>query len=160
MKCQMTITVLVCLAAGLTQPLRAQNPRRISRTSARAGSAAGLAPTTAETNPSGQYSTPDLDDLRAQLLKLGDTIEQFSTLAPPDSVDLDSLHQAESQIKQMPYQQLNLLRAGLSPSKINSRLQRAREQIKPYADQLAQALTHFRLYPGCATLLGTQWPAE
>jgi len=139
MKCQLTITAVVCLAAGLTQPLQAQNPKRISRTSGPAGGAAGLVPTQAETNPSGQYSAQDLEDLRALLLKLGDTVEQFAILAPPDSVDLDSLHQAESQIRQMPYQQLNALRKGLSPSKINSRLQRARDQIKGYADQRVQA---------------------
>src|SRR5215471_5891520 len=120
----LTMIVVVCIATGMTFPLRAQNPTRLTRaTRATAGATAmsGLAPTDAERSPSGQYSSADLENLRAQLVKLSNTVEQFAALAPPDLVDLDSLHQAQSQIQQMPYQTLNTLRQGLSPSKINAR---------------------------------------
>jgi hypothetical protein len=124
--------VAVCFAAGVTEPLRAQGAKRISRTASRSAGMAGLAPTAAERDPSGQYAPQDLEELRTQLLNLADTVEQFAPLAPPDLVDLDSLREAKAQIQQMSAQQLNTLRQGISPSKITSRIQRAQQEIETY----------------------------
>ncbi len=66
-------------------------------------------------------------------------MEQFATLAPPGLVDSDSLQQAKTQIQQMPYQSLNALRRGLSPSGIKSRLIGPRQQIKSYMEARAGA---------------------
>ena len=128
----LTAIVAVCFAAGVIEPLRAQGAKRISRTAVRSGGMAGLAPTAAERDPSGQYAPQDLEELRTQLLNLADTVEQFAPLAPPDVVDLDSLREAKAQIQQMSVQQLNTLRQGISPSKITSRIQRAQQEIQTY----------------------------
>src|SRR5436309_8942842 len=51
-----TIAVAVCLAAGVAQPLRAQDPSRIERSERRRAAMLGLAPSPAETPVGGQYS--------------------------------------------------------------------------------------------------------
>jgi hypothetical protein len=82
---------------------------------------AGITPSPSESNPSGQYATKDLKDLkdlRCQLLDLADSLKQFAAIAPPDSADLDGLQQARTRIQQMPYEHLNRLRNGISPSKM------------------------------------------
>src|SRR2546426_2603479 len=62
-----TIAVAVCLAAGVAQPLRAQDPSRIERSERRRAAMLGLAPSPAETPVGGQYSPHTLEDLRAEL---------------------------------------------------------------------------------------------
>src|SRR5215471_3131650 len=121
----LSITAAVCLAAT-TQGLNAQNTSRPSRTTARGrsatGSAAGLSPEGSEVNPSGQYSTQQLEEMRAQLMNLADAVEQTASLAPPNLVDMDSLRQVRVQIQAMPYEHLNTLRKGISPTKLKARL--------------------------------------
>jgi hypothetical protein len=129
----LTVTVGLCFSLAVAQPSRAQGVSRISRSSRSSGSARALAPAPGEQSPTGQYSSVELEQTRAQLLDLADTVQQFAALAPPDLVDLDSLNTARAQIQQMPYQQLNTLRQGMSPSKIGSRLTRARQEIAAYS---------------------------
>jgi hypothetical protein len=104
------------------------------------GSAAGLAPEGSEVSPSDQYSTQQLEEMRAQLMNLADAVEQTAALAPPNLVDADSLRQARMQIQTMPYEHLNTLRKGISPSKLKARLTPAQHQLKTYADARAQGL--------------------
>src|SRR5215472_10046379 len=136
----LSITTAVCLTAA-TQGLNAQSsraPRATARGTSATGSAAGLAPEGSEVNPSGQYSTQQLEEMRAQLMNLADAVEQTGALAPPNLVDMDSLRQARTQIQTMPYEHLNTLRKGISPSKLNARLTPARQQLKSYTDSIAQ----------------------
>ncbi|HEY2013120.1 MAG TPA: hypothetical protein VGH38_06430 [Bryobacteraceae bacterium] len=134
------LNAVFCLFLGtaVSQTVYAQSVTRISRNGGRTGAAAGLAPTTAERAPSGQYSAHDLEDLRSQLVSLADTIQDFGAMAPPQLVDLDGLAQARSQIQQMPYKDLNSLRQGLSPSKINTRISMARQSVAVYAKAMAE----------------------
>jgi len=132
-----TMIAVVCVTAVVvTEPLRAQTPTRASVVSGSPGFS--IAPTPEETNPSGQYATSDLEDLRAQLLNLGDALEEWASLAPPGSVDFDSLHQAKANIQRMPYPQLNALRRGLSPSGIKSKIAPARAQFQALVAARAQ----------------------
>ena len=126
-----TIAVVCATAMG---PLHAQTARENARPGGSGDATVGLSSSLAEANPSNQFSTPDLEDLRTQLLSLEDTMEQFATLAPPGLLDNDSLQQAKTQIQQMPYQSLNALRRGLNPSGIKSRLTGPRQQIKSYIE--------------------------
>src|SRR3974377_2151596 len=77
----LSITAVVCLAAT-TQVLNAQGTGRAPRTTPRTGSArggaAGLAPEGAESNPSGQHSAQDLEDMRSQAGEL----REISDLQP------------------------------------------------------------------------------
>lgn len=145
-----TFVAVACCATGVTEQLRAQNVvRPTTRSSARSNrGVASLAPTAAETNPSGQYSASDLEDLRTQLLNLTDAVGQLAVLAP-DLVDQDSLQQAKTQFQQMPQQYLNTLRQGISPTKLNTRLAGARQSLKSYADARAQrvAMSSQKLSP-------------
>ena len=137
----LSITTVVCLLAA-TQDLNAQSAARITRTTPKtasaSGSAAGLAPEGSEVNASGQYSPQDLEDLRTQLMNLTDAVQQMGTLAPSGAVDMSGLQQARTQIQQMPYEQLNTLRKGLSPSKLKTRLDPARAQLSAYTGGQAQ----------------------
>src|SRR5436309_325977 len=76
-----TIAVAVCLAAGVAQPLRAQDPSRIERSERRRAAMLGLAPSPAETPVGGQYSPHTLEDLRAELLNIADgtNVNRFPT---------------------------------------------------------------------------------
>lgn len=112
----LTVTVGLCFSVALVQPSRAQV---IS------------------------YSSADVEELRTQLLGLADTVQQFAALAPSDLVDLDSLENAKAQIQEMPYAQLNTLRQGISPSKIGSRLARARQEIAAYSEKTAETKRKF-----------------
>jgi hypothetical protein len=136
----LTTIVTVCLAAGGADSLLAQRAGgRISATRTGSGVATGgLLPTSSETSSSGTYSTPELEELRTQLLNLGSAVEEFAAIAPPNLVDMDSIRQAKTQIQQMPYEFLNNLRKGVSPSKVGTRVAMARVEIKGYADQVAQ----------------------
>jgi hypothetical protein len=129
----LTITVGLCLSLVVAQPTLAQSTSRATRSSGRNGPFRALAPNSGEQSPTGQYSAADLELFRTQLLDLTDTIQQFGAIAPPDIVDLDSLASAKAQIQAMTYQQLNTLRQGISPSKVSSRLQRARQEIAAYS---------------------------
>jgi hypothetical protein len=133
----LTITVAVCFAAGAGQSLRAQGSNRISRATAGRGTGAGLRPSAAELSPSGQYAPQDLENLRAELLNLADTVRDFAAGAPPDAVDLDGLQEAKAQIQQMSYHDLNVLRQGVSPSRVHARLVRARQAIADYSKSVA-----------------------
>src|SRR6266849_11004258 len=89
-----TITVAVCLAAGVAQPLRAQETRQIPRSAPRSGARFALAPDPAQQVPVGQHPLQTLEDLRGELLNLADTIREFAAYAPAELVDTDSLQQA------------------------------------------------------------------
>ena len=128
-----TITVAVCLAAGVAQPLRAQDPSRIERSERRRAAMLGLAPSPAETPVGGQYSPQTLEDLRAELLNMADSVQEFAAFAPAQLVDTDSLQQARAQIQQMPPQFLNTLRKVIDPAKLHGRLQRARAVLEKYS---------------------------
>ncbi len=128
-----TITVAVCLAAGVAQPLRAQDPSRIERSERRRAAMFGLAPSPAERPVGGQYSPQTLEDFRVELLNLADTVQEFSVLVPANVVDLDSLQQARLQIQQMPAQSFNALRAVIDPARLHARLQRARAVLEKYS---------------------------
>ena len=128
-----TITVAVCLAAGVAQPLRAQDPSRIERSERRRAAMFGLAPDPAERPVGGQYSPQTLEDLRAELLNLTDAVQEFSVLVPVNPVDLDSLQQTRLQIQQMPPQWFNALRAVIDPARLHARLQRARAVFGKYS---------------------------
>jgi hypothetical protein len=135
----LTITIAVCFAAGVAQPLRAQGSSRISRTTTSSGGASTLRPGATEVSASGQYPPQVLESLRAELLDIADAVRDFAAGAPPDAVDLDALQQARSQIQQMSYRDLNVLRQGISPSKVHARLVRAREAIASYSKSTAEA---------------------
>jgi len=128
-----TIAVAVCLAAGVAQPLRAQDPSRIERSERRRAAMLGLAPSPAETPVGGQYSPQTLEDLRAELLNIADSVQEFAAFAPAQLVDTDSLQQARAQIQQMPPQFLNTLRKVIDPAKLHGRLQRARAVLEKYS---------------------------
>jgi hypothetical protein len=128
----LTITLGLCFSLAVVQTALAQGARSPSRSSGRSGSIRALAPTSGEQSPTGQYSAAELDQFRTQLLDLTDAIQQFGAIAPPDIVDLDSLTSAKAQIQAMTYPQLNTLRQGISPSKVSSRLQGARQAIAEY----------------------------
>ncbi len=128
----LTIAVALCFAGGVLQPLSAQVSTKAPRSASRRQAVAGLAPTAAEQVPSGQYPTQALEELRAELLNLSDSVQEFADLAPPDLVDSDSLQEARVQIQQMPPQYLNALRQGISPSKLHNRLQLARTAVADY----------------------------
>jgi hypothetical protein len=133
----LTITIAVCFAAGAAQSLRAQGSNRISRATAGRGTGAGLRPSAAELSPSGQYAPQDLENLRAELLNITDVVRDFAVGAPPDAVDLDGLQEARGQIQQMSYRDLNVLRRGVSPSRVHARLVRARQAIADYSKSVA-----------------------
>ncbi len=124
-----TITVAVCLAAGVAQPLRAQEPGRFPRPAPapRSGARFALAPDPAQQVPVGQHPPQALEDLRGELLSLADSVQEFAGLAPAELVDTDSLQQARVQIQQMPAQSLNTLRRAIDPAKLHDRLLRARD---------------------------------
>ncbi len=128
-----TITVAVCLAAGVAQPLRAQETRRIPRPAPRSGAMLALAPDPAQQPPGGQHPLQTLEDLRGELLNLADTIREFAGLAPAELVDTDSLQQARVQIQQMPAQSLNTLRQAIDPAKLHDRVLRARAAVEEYS---------------------------
>src|SRR2546422_6716027 len=86
-----TIAVAVCLAAGVAQPLRAQDPSRIERSERRRAAMLGLAPSPAETPVGGQYSPHTLEDLRAELLNIADSVQEFAAL-DRKSTRLNSSH--------------------------------------------------------------------
>src|SRR6266849_10102602 len=125
-----TITVAVCLAAGVAQPLRAQETRQIPRSAPRSGARFALAPDPAQQPPGGQHPLQTLEDLRGELLNLADTIREFAGLAPAELVDTDSLQQARVQIQQMPAQSLNTLRQAIDPAKLHDRVLRARAAVE------------------------------
>src|SRR3989442_780758 len=127
------ITVAVCLAAGVAQPLRAQGPKKISRSAPRTGAMYRLAPDPAEQPAGGLYPPQTLEGLRVELLNLADTVHEFAALAPAELVDTDSLQQAKVQIQQMPAQVLNALRRGIDPLKLRDRLLRARSAVGEYS---------------------------
>jgi len=128
-----TITVAVCLAAGVAQPLRAQDDtRRIPRSAPRSGARFALAPDPTEQLAGGQYPPQTLEDLRSELLNLADSVQEFAAFAPAQLVDTDSLQRARAQIQQMPAQYLNTLRKVIDPAKLHVRLQRARAVIAKY----------------------------
>jgi hypothetical protein len=133
----LTITIAVCFAAGAAQSLRAQGSNRISRATAGRGAGAGLRPSAAELAPLGQYAPQDLENLRAELLNIADAVRDFAAVAPPDAVDLAGLQEAKGQIQQMSYRDLNVLRQGISPSKVHARMARAREAIADYSKSAA-----------------------
>ncbi len=130
-----TITVAVCLAAGVAQPLRAQETRRIPRPApaSRSGARFALAPDPAQQPPGGQHPLQTLEDLRTELLSLVDSVQEFASLAPADLFDTDSLQQARVQIQQMPAQSLNTLRQVIDPAKLHDRLLRARAAVGEYS---------------------------
>ncbi len=128
-----TITVAVCLAAGVAQPLRAQETRRIPRPAPRSGAMLALAPDPAQQPPGGQHPLQTLEDLRGELLNLADTIREFAAYAPAELVDTDSLQQARVQIQQMPAQSLNTLRQAIDPAKLHDRVLRARAAVEEYS---------------------------
>lgn len=125
--------VALSCAILMAQPLSAQNSRRISRSSGRGGSMAGLAPNGAEQITSGQYPPQALEDLRTELLNLVDSVQDFGAIAPAELVDTDSLREARGQIQQMSFPQLNALRQGISPSKLHGRLTAARTAVAEYS---------------------------
>ncbi len=130
-----TITVAVCLAAGVAQPLRAQETRRIPRPApaSRSGARFALAPDPAQQPPGGQHPLQSLEDLRSELLSLADSVQEFAGLAPAELFDADSLQQARVQIQQMPAQSLNTLRKAIDPAKLHDRLLRARAAVGEYS---------------------------
>ncbi len=129
-----TITVAVCLAAGLAQPLRAQeDTRRFPRPAPRSGARFALAPDPAQQPPGGQHPLQTLEDLRGELLSLADSVQEFAGLAPAELFDADSLQQARVQIQQMPAQSLNTLRKVIDPAKLHDRLLRARAAVGEYS---------------------------
>jgi hypothetical protein len=128
-----TITVAVCLAAGVAQPLRAQDQSRIERSERRRAAMVGLAPNPAERPVGGQYSPQTLEDLRVELLNIADSVQEFAAFAPAQLVDTDSLQQARAQIQQMPPQFLNTLRKVIDPAKLHGRLLRARAVLEKYS---------------------------
>src|SRR6266568_3853318 len=129
-----TITVAVCLAAGVAQPLRAQDDtRRIPRSAPRSGARFALAPDPAQQVPVGQHPPQALEDLRGELLSLADSVQEFAGLAPAELVETDSLQQARVQIQQMPAQSLNTLRRAIDPAKLHDRLLRARAAVAEYS---------------------------
>src|SRR5713226_10256220 len=128
-----TITVAVCLAAGVAQPLRAQETRRIPRPAPRSGAMLALAPDPAQQPPGGQHPLQTLEDLRGELLSLADSVQEFAGLAPAELFDADSLQQARVQIQQMPAQSLNTLRKVIDPAKLHDRLLRARAAVGEYS---------------------------
>ena len=111
-----TIAVAICLAAGMTRPLRAQ------------GSALG--PDPAEQLAGSQYSPQPPEDLRAELLNLVDAVQELAAFLP---ADLDSLQQARAQIEEMPAERLNALRAVINPARLQPALKRARTVIGKYS---------------------------
>ena len=133
----LTISAAVCLAACAAPSLHAQNvmpnPRAVI----------GFAPKDPDQDSTGQFSTQSLEDLRTQLIGLTDTVHEFGALAP-DLIDLNSLDQAKAYFQQMSYAQLNILRRGVNPSKVASRLQHARAVISAY--------TRMKAYGGSANL--------
>jgi len=84
-----TITVAVCLAAGVAQPLRAQEPGRFPRPAPapRSGARFALAPDPAQQPPGGQHPLQSLEDLRSELLSLADSVQEFAGLAPAELFD-------------------------------------------------------------------------
>lgn len=132
-----TITVAVCLAAGVAQPLRAQEPRRFPRPAPRSGARFALAPDPAQQPPGGQHPLQSLEDLRSELLSLADSVQEFAGLAPADLFDTDSLQQARVQIQQMPAQSLNTLRQVIDPAKLHDRLLRARAAVGQYSKSIS-----------------------
>ncbi len=124
--------VAMCLAASLAQPSRAQGltvPRRVVRSGA-----LGLAPAPGEpVGAGGMYPQQTLEDLRGELLNLADSVQEFAALGPADLVDTVGLQQARDQIQQMSIQNLNVIRKGIDPSKLQSRLMRARAVVADYA---------------------------
>ncbi len=127
------ITVTMCLAAGVVQPLRAQGTKKISRSAPRSGAMYRLAPDPAEQVAGGQYPPQTLEDLRRELLNLADSVQEFAALAPAELVDIDSLQQARLQIQQMPPEYLNTLRKTIDPAKLHDRLLRARSAVGEYS---------------------------
>src|SRR5258708_30142778 len=133
-----TITVAVCLAAGVAQPLRAQDDtRRIPRSAPGSGARFALAPDPAQQVPVGQHPPQALEDLRGELLSLVDSVQEFAGLAPAELVDTDSLQQARVQIQQMPAQSLNTLRKVIDPAKLHDRLLRARAAVGEYSKAIS-----------------------
>src|SRR6266568_826552 len=134
-----TITVAVCLAAGVAQPLRAQEPGRFPRPAPapRSGARFALAPDPAQQVPVGQHPLQSLEDLRSELLSLADSVQEFAGLAPAELFDADSLQQARVQIQQMPAQSLNTLRKAIDPAKLHDRLLRARAAVGQYSKSIS-----------------------
>lgn len=149
MRQNLTTLAAACLAAAAMGCLQAQVTNQGSRT-ASGGASAGVG---AGPNAGVQYATGDLEDMRSQLLNLEDVLEQFAPLAPPNTVDLNSLRQAKTRIQQMPYQHLNSLRRGLSPTGMSSRLTQARQHLGNLAALRAARAT------GNAQPLAQQVPA-
>jgi hypothetical protein len=114
----LTIAATVCLAIGAAQSLRAQ----------------GFPPRTVQTQPL-QYSLESMEDLRTQLLSIADSVKQLAAIAPTNAAELEKLAEARTQIQEMSYQQLNVLRRGITPSSaMGTRLQRAQQSIQSYSD--------------------------
>lgn len=121
------MTVVVCLAALMAGLITAQDAKRTARPAP--ASSTELA---GEANPPAQYPTEELEAVRTQLLNLESALEQLSGAAPANSVDLASLQQARAGIQQMPYEHLNALRKGLTPSGISTRLAGARQNMQAF----------------------------
>jgi hypothetical protein len=121
-----TFTLLMSFAWGL-------NAQTVSRKSPMIAKRAlsAFAPPPGDRPASGQYSAQELEDLRTQLLELADTIQDMSAIAHKDSIDLSGLAEARAQIQAAPYQNLNRLRLGISPTRIGSRIRAARESFRP-----------------------------
>ncbi len=109
-----------------------RDPRTLARTMA------DLAPNDPEQDANGQYTPQTLEDLRAQLLNLADTVSEFGALVPPGLVDMKGLDQAKTQFRQMSYAQLSIIRRGISPSKMADRLQSARTSLDAYIKTRAE----------------------
>jgi hypothetical protein len=128
----LALVAAVCFAIGLTQPLRAESSKIIRPTASRAA-VMTLAPNPAEQVPSGQYPQQTLEDLRGELLNLADSVQEFAALAPPGLIDTTNLQQAKGLILQMSSHDLNALRKGIDPSKLNAQLMQSRAAVALYS---------------------------
>lgn len=90
-----------------------------------------------------QYSAEQLEELRGKFLELVDTVREFSDLILPDNTDLATkLDEARRQFEQFTPQQLNLIRATMDPSTMNTRLAEARAtlgEFRPILEPIRRA---------------------
>ena len=87
-----------------------------------------------------EYPPEELEQLRSKFLELTDTVKQFADLILYDDDELKGkLDQARKQFEQFTPKELNALRAGLDPAKMNSHLAEALTVLEEYRPSLERA---------------------
>lgn len=90
-----------------------------------------------------QYPAEELEDLRAKLIELVNTVKEFSDLILPDNIEMArNLNAARKQFEQHSPQQLNIFRATLNPASMDTHLAKARavlNEFRPELERIRQA---------------------